>query len=78
MEYIQSSNTIIISHKFNKKLTDENLKFISKFNKVIFSDYKLNNLLFKAYENYKLNNLLVEPYENYKSNIFCCIICNIG
>ena len=53
MEYIQSSNTIIISPYFNEVLTNEYIDIISKYNKVIFSDFKLNNKLFKEYENNK-------------------------
>ena len=55
MEYISNTNTIIISPEFNKVLTDEYIEIISNFNKVIFSDYELNNKLFEAYEN---NNFL--------------------
>ena len=48
MEYISLTNTIIISPEFNEELTDENLKIMSKFNKVIFSDYELNDELFDS------------------------------
>ena len=38
MEYISSTDTIIISPEFNDVLTDEYIEIISKFNKVIFSN----------------------------------------
>ena len=64
MEYISSTDTIIISPEFNKELTNEHIEIISKFNKVIFSDFKLNDKLFKVYTSYKL----FEAYENDKFN----------
>ena len=47
MEYIQSSNTIIFSPEFNEELTNEYLEIISKSNKVIFSNYELDDELFE-------------------------------
>ena len=51
MKYISSSNIIIISPEFNDVFTSEHIEILSKHNKVIFSDYILNDKLFEAYEN---------------------------
>ena len=53
MNYISNNNTIIISHdEFNEELTNEYLEIMSKFNKVIFSNYKV------IFNDYKLNDKL--------------------
>ena len=50
MEYIESTDTIIISPEFNKVLTNKHIEIISKYNQVIFSNYELDDNLFEAYE----------------------------
>ena len=80
MEYIQSSNTIIISTEFIEVLTNEHIEIISKFNKVIFSDFKLNDKLFKVYENKEngyddeyddeYDDKYDDKYDNYDNYIF--------
>ena len=60
MDYIESTNTIIISPYFNDVLTNEYLEIKSKFNKVIFSNYELSNELFEQYKNNKLIRRAVE------------------
>ena len=75
MKYISSTNTIIISPKFNEKLSNEYIKIISKFDKVIFSNYKLNDKLFEAYKNNKFNsfkyigNEFNSPVDNLSSSL---------
>ena len=74
MEYISSTSTIIISPEFNEILTNEHIEIISKFNKVIFSDFKLNDKLFKVYENKEngyndeYDDKYDDKYDHYISN----------
>jgi len=54
VDYIIKDDTIIFSHEFDKPL---NCKLFTNYKKIIFSDFKLNNDLFDAYENNKFTNL---------------------
>ena len=57
MEYIQSSNTIIINYNFNEVQTNKYIDILKKYNKMIFSNYKLNDKLFKVHENNKFDKI---------------------
>ncbi len=46
VDYITSDDTIIFSPKYNKPLNPE---LLANYKKIIFSDYELNNGLFKAH-----------------------------
>lgn len=50
MDYIAKDNTIIFTPDYNNDL---DIDLLSKFNKLIFSNYKLNNKLFEVYGNLK-------------------------
>jgi hypothetical protein len=52
--YITKDDTIIFSPKFNKLLDTE---LISHYNKIIFSNYELNDGFIEAYKNKKFNDL---------------------
>ena len=54
MEYIIKEDTIIFSNKYNNAL---DIYLISKYKKLIFSDYELNDNLFERYEDSKLKDL---------------------
>ena len=55
MDCITYEDTIIFSPDFNKELESE---LLSNYKKIIFSNYKLCNNLFEAYENNNFNNLI--------------------
>ena len=71
MEYIQSSNTIIINYNFNEVQTNKYIEILKKYNKMIFSNYKLNDELFEAYEAYEA----YKAYETYKNDKFNSLKC---
>ena len=54
MNYITKDSTIIFDSEFNQEL---NLELITKYQRLIFSDYILNNKLFNAYENNTFDRL---------------------
>ena len=54
MNYITKDDTIIFAPHFNSEL---DINLLSKFNKLIFSDYELNDKLFEVYENNNFENL---------------------
>jgi hypothetical protein len=53
MEYMTKDNTIIFSPEFNKPLDPE---LLLNYKKIIFSNHKLNDILFEAYENNNTKN----------------------
>jgi len=55
MDYITNEETIIFSPDFNKPLDPA---FLSNYKKIIFSNYKLDDNLFEAYENNNFNDLI--------------------
>ena len=55
MDYITKDNTIIFVPHFNNDL---DINLLSNFNKLIFSDYEINDRLFEAYESENLNKFV--------------------
>ena len=47
--------TIIIDPKFNEPLNDEHIELLSKYKKVIFSNYSLSKTLYDSYEKNEFN-----------------------
>lgn len=56
MNYICNKDTIIIDPKFNQSLNNNDLQIISKFKKIIFSNYKLNKITFEYYKVKRFND----------------------
>ena len=54
MEYITKEDTIIFTNEYNDALDTD---LISKYKKLIFSNYELNYDLFERYENSKFEGL---------------------
>ena len=55
-DYITNDDTIIFNPRYNKPL-DSKLLTLSKYKKIIFSDYELSSGIFEAYENENFKNL---------------------
>ena len=60
MNYISKDDTIIIDPDFNEPLNDEHIAILSKYQKVIFSNFKLENSLFEAYR--RIHNFNAKDY----------------
>ena len=76
VDYITKDSIIIFSPNFNDKL---DIKFLSNYKQIIFSDYELNDELFNAYANNDFQNLeftynrfnkLIELHKNFTHGNF--------
>lgn len=66
---IINKNTIIFSPGFNEILQ---VKSIHYFNKLIFSNYKLDKKIFKLYKNKDIKDLSSLNSHCYQKKYFCC------
>ena len=69
MKYISKDDTIIINPEFNEPLNDEHIAILSKYQKVIFSDYLLTDELFESYENNNNNKWSANKFKQQVNNL---------